>query len=165
MTTIYKLSRQSALSRRAFTLGSAIALANSVTMTSWSEDLIGVVVSVRGAVTRKRQAKIEPLISGSDINDGDIVATGRHSSAELKLTDGTRILLGGETEFVIDGFAALQGGTLEIVTGKVLFDRPKQMPKVDVSIRTIFGMLGVRGKAFFCGQNREFLYSLWSTTW
>ncbi|MEI8703369.1 MULTISPECIES: FecR domain-containing protein [unclassified Mesorhizobium] len=154
MTTTDKFSRQSPLSRRAFTLGSAIALANSVTMPSWTENLIGIVVTVRGAVNRKRQAKLQPLIVGSDINDGDIVATSRHSYAELKLTDGTRILLGSETEFVIDRFAALQGGTLELVTGKMVFDRPEKMPKIDVSVRTIFGMLGVRGTKFFCGPNR-----------
>jgi ferric-dicitrate binding protein FerR (iron transport regulator) len=55
---------------------------------------------------------------------------------------------------LVDSFIAGQGGTLELGLGRMVFDRPEGLPKVDVAVRTAFGMIGVRGTKFFCGPSK-----------
>ena len=54
----------------------------------------------------------------------------------------------------VDSFIAAQGGTIELGTGGMIFDRPEEAPKIDLTVRTAFGMIGVRGTKFFAGPNR-----------
>ena len=115
---------------------------------------IGKAVATRGKVDRRRQAAVERLTAGASLIDRDIVATGAQAFAELRLGRDTQVFLGEETELTIDRYIAGQGGTLELGTGRMLFDRPDAGKPVDVELRTAFGMIGVRGTKFFCGPSR-----------
>jgi len=55
---------------------------------------------------------------------------------------------------LIDTFIAGQGGTIELGTGQMVFDRPEGLAKIDLTMRTAFGMIGVRGTKFFAGPSR-----------
>lgn len=61
---------------------------------------------------------------------------------------------GENTEVLLDSFLAEQGGTIELVSGDMVFDRPEGTPKIDLTIRTTFGQIGVRGTKFFTGKSR-----------
>lgn len=93
------------------------------------------------------------LAAGDAVLDNDYVSTSTNSFADLALSE-TRILLGPQTELLIDSFLAAEGGTLELGLGRMVFDRPDNLPKMDVAVRTAFGMIGVRGTKFFCGPSR-----------
>ena len=47
-----------------------------------------------------------------------------------------------------------QTETIELVSGDMVFDRPEGTPKIDLTIRTTFGQIGVRGTKFFTGKSR-----------
>ena len=142
------------LSRRLFVTGGVLALTGLGIGATRANAVIGKAVDVTGEVTRRQADRLEGLTAGASLMDHDFVATGRESFAELALGDDTSLLLGSETELLIDSFIAGQGGTIELGMGQMVFDRPEGLAKIDLSMRTAFGMIGVRGTKFFAGPNR-----------
>jgi hypothetical protein len=142
------------LSRRLFMAGGALALTGLGIRATQANATIGKAVEITGAVTRKQADRLEGLKAGASLMDHDFVATGKESFAELALGDDTSLLLGSETELLIDTFIAGQGGTIELGTGQMVFDRPEGLAKIDLTMRTAFGMIGVRGTKFFAGPSR-----------
>lgn len=136
------------------TLGLAGALVLSPALPALAEDQIGKVLDARGTV-QKTQNDVETLIkSGSPLVNNDLVSTGAKSFASMTLGTDTKIIMGEKTEVLLDSFLAEQGGTLELVSGDMVFDRPEGKPKIDLTIRTAFGQIGVRGTKFFTGRSR-----------
>ncbi len=136
------------------TLGLAGALVLSPALPAFAEVEIGKVVDTKGTV-QKTQNDVETLIkSGSPLVNNDLVSTGAKSFASMTLGTDTKIIMGEKTEVLLDSFLAEQGGTLELVSGDMVFDRPEGKPKIDLTIRTTFGQIGVRGTKFFTGRSR-----------
>ncbi len=146
--------RKMLVSRRVVVGGLLLTAAGGGVAPSWAGPSLGEATEVRGDVRRKQAEKDDPLAVGSQLYENDRVHTGAESYATLHLGTDTRVLLGAETELLVDSFIAGQGGTLELGTGRMVFDRPEGLPKVDVAVRTAFGMIGVRGTKFFCGPSR-----------
>jgi ferric-dicitrate binding protein FerR (iron transport regulator) len=92
--------------------------------------------------------------TGAPLANNDLVATGGKSFASMLLGSDTTIIMGENTEVLLDSFLAEQGGTIELVSGDMVFDRPEGTPKIDLTIRTTFGQIGVRGTKFFTGKSR-----------
>lgn len=153
MRTLSAFSSAS-LSRRLFIAGSAVALTGIGIRATQANAIIGKAVEVTGDVTRKQADRLEGLKAGASLMDHDFVKTGSESYAELALGDDTSLLLGSDTELLIDTFIAGQGGTIELGMGQMVFDRPEGLEKIDLTVRTAFGMIGVRGTKFFAGPNR-----------
>lgn len=142
------------LSRRLFIAGTAVALTGIGIRATQANAVIGRAVEITGEVTRRQAERLEDLKAGASLMDRDFVKTGRESFAALELGDDTNLLLGSETELLIDTFIAGQGGTIELGTGQMVFDRPEGLAKIDFTVRTAFGMIGVRGTKFFAGPSR-----------
>ena len=135
-------------------MAGALALAPALPVAARASDAIGEVLDVKGEVM-KTNNEIETLIkSGAPLINQDLVATGKRSFASMMLGSETKIIMGENTEVMLDSFLAEQGGTLELVSGDMVFDRPEGMPKIDLTIRTTFGQIGVRGTKFFTGKSR-----------
>jgi hypothetical protein len=145
--------RQVLIGRRTFVAGCALTVSGFFPVPTQASTVIGKAADVRGKVSLKRAEKEEGLATGAQIMDNDFVRTAAKSFADLQLDD-TRILLGSETELLVDSFIAGQGGTMELGMGQMVFDRPEGLPKIDLALRTTFGMIGVRGTKFFAGPNR-----------
>ena len=143
------------LSRRLFIAGSTLALLGAGLRATQANTIIGKAVEITGDVIRKHANHLEGLKAGASLMDHDFVATGKESFAELALGDDTSLKLGSETELLIDTFIAGQGGIIELGTGQMVFDRPEGLPKIDLTMRTAFGMIGVRGTKFFAGPSRK----------
>lgn len=118
-----------------------------------AEDPIGSVREARGQVEVERGGLREDLEVDGPIMIRDRVSTGASSFAALALGAVTLVRLGGEVDLVIDSFIAEQGGVLDIGAGPILFDRPEAAPPIDMTIRTAFGLIGVRGTKFFAGPS------------
>ncbi len=142
------------IGRRTFMSGCVVVAGGLFSLPARAETVIGKAFDIRGTVQRKRQQSHEGLAAGAEIMEKDLVATGPDGFADLQLEGDTRILLGNQTELLLDRFIANQGGTLELGMGQMVFDRPEGLPKVDLTLRTTFGMIGVRGTKFFCGPSR-----------
>lgn len=149
-----KAFRPVSLSRRLFLAGGALALTGIGIRATQANAIIGRAVEVTGEVNRRQENLLEGLKAGANLMDHDFVTTGRESSAELALGEDTSLHLGSETELLIDTFIAGQGGVIELGTGQMVFDRPEGLAKIDLTMRTAFGMIGVRGTKFFAGPNR-----------
>ncbi|MCR6500812.1 FecR family protein [Shinella sp. CPCC 101442] len=143
------------LSRRLLIAGGALALTGIGLRATQANSIIGKAVEITGDVSRKQANLLEGLKAGASLMDHDFVKTGKESFAELALGDDTSLLLGSETELLIDTFIAGQGGTIELGTGQMVFDRPEGLAKIDLTMRTAFGMIGVRGTKFFAGPSRK----------
>lgn len=140
--------------REIFGLAGALALAPVLPLSARASDEIGEVIDVKGEVM-KTQNDVETLIrSGTPLVNNDLVATGKKSFASMMLGSDTKIVMGENTEVMLDSFLAEQGGTIELVSGDMVFDRPEGLPKIDLTIRTTFGQIGVRGTKFFTGKSR-----------
>ncbi|MGE6780932.1 FecR family protein [Ensifer adhaerens] len=142
------------VSRRAVVGGLLLTAVGGGAVPSRAGPALGEATEVRGDVRLRQQKKDGPLAVGGQLFENDRVRTNAESFATLQLGSDTRVLLGAETDLLVDSFIAGQGGTLELGTGRMVFDRPEGLPKVDVAVRTAFGMIGVRGTKFFCGPSR-----------
>ena len=149
-----KAFRPVSLSRRLFLAGGALALTGIGIRATQANAIIGRAVEVTGEVNRRQENLLEGLKAGANLMDRDFVTTGRESFAELALGEDTSLHLGSETELLIDSFIAGQGGVIELGTGQMVFDRPEGLAKIDLTMRTAFGMIGVRGTKFFAGPSR-----------
>lgn len=146
--------RQVLVKRRVVVGGLLLAALGGGVATTRASPVIGKATEVRGDVRRRQAEQEEALAVGAQLFDNDHVRTQAESFATLALGADTRVLLGAETDLLVDRFIAGQGGTLELGTGRMVFDRPEGLPKVDVAVRTAFGMIGVRGTKFFCGPSK-----------
>jgi hypothetical protein len=141
-------------SRRFFVAGAALALTGLGIRATQANTVIGKAVEITGDVTRKQAEHQEGLKTGASVMDRDFVKTGRDSFASLELGGDTVLRLGADTELLVDSFIAGQGGVIELGTGQMVFDRPEGLAKIDLTMRTAFGMIGVRGTKFFAGPSR-----------
>ena len=94
--------------------GGALALTGVGIRATKANAVIGKAVEITGEVTRRQENLLEGLKAGASLMDHDFVTTGKESFAELALGDDTSLLLGSETELLIDTFIAGQGGTIEL---------------------------------------------------
>ncbi|MCZ4090465.1 FecR family protein [Sinorhizobium psoraleae] len=145
--------RQIHVKRRIFVGGLMLAAMAGRLGNAATNSVVGKAEKIRGNVRRRQGGDEARLAVGGSVLDNDYVLTSTNSFADLALSE-TRILLGPQTELLIDSFIAEQGGTLELGLGRMVFDRPEGLSKVDVAVRTAFGMIGVRGTKFFCGPSR-----------
>ncbi|WP_173511041.1 FecR family protein [Sinorhizobium psoraleae] len=145
--------RQIHVKRRVFVGGLMLAAMAGRLGNAATNSVVGKAEKIRGNVRRRQGEDEARLAVGGSVLDNDYVLTSTNSFADLALSE-TRILLGPQTELLIDSFIAEQGGTLELGLGRMVFDRPEGLSKVDVAVRTAFGMIGVRGTKFFCGPSR-----------
>ncbi len=147
-------NRKLLVSRRVVVGGLLLTAVGRGAAPAWADSALGEATEIRGDVRLRQAKKDKPLAVGGQLFENDRVHTNAESFATLNLGTDTRVLLGAETELLVDSFIAGQGGTLELGTGRMVFDRPEGLPKVDVAVRTAFGMIGVRGTKFFCGPSR-----------
>jgi hypothetical protein len=113
----------------------------------------GEVESSRGECFARTVAARRALTPDADVFIGDSVGTGTDSSLGLLLGAATRVQLGAESQLRIDRFIVNAGGILRLDRGALLYDHdPKDGPD-NVTVRTPFGLLAVRGTRFFAGPS------------
>lgn len=119
-----------------------------------ASDSIGEAFDVRGKVVARHVDNVRSLASGSPLMLKDSVETQEHSFARLELAGRTTVRLGSMARLLLDQYVAEAGGVLELGAGAMLFERAEDLPKIDISIRSRFGLMGVRGTRFFAGPSR-----------
>lgn len=114
---------------------------------------IGAVTAVSGTTMLSRGRGDLALSVGDPLHQGDLVRTGPESLAELFLTTETQINLGPQAELVLESYLSDVGGRL-VIGGPMVFDRPDSLPRLDLTVVTAFGEIGVRGTRFFAGPSK-----------
>ncbi len=139
------------LTRR--TLIASLPLATAFAGPGFAAAQIGVSVRARGTSTLQQGGVIRALTPNAQLFERDIVRTEDDGFAELMLNTATQINLGPQSEVEIDQFVADIGGVITL-GGAMAFDRPEDLPPLDLTIRTAFAQIGVRGTRFFAGPSK-----------
>ncbi len=113
---------------------------------------IGRAVRIAGAPTLQRVQSLYRLRARDAVFEGDTVRTDERSLAELMLLEATQINLGPNSAIKIDRFLANLGGQISL-GGAMVFDRPENLPLIDLTVRSSFARIGVRGTRFFAGPS------------
>lgn len=116
---------------------------------------IGEAADVRGKVVARQVKDVRGLAKGAELLLKDSVETAAKSFARLELAGRTTVHLGSRARLMIDRFVAEAGGVLELGEGAMLLDRPEELPKLDITIRSQFGLIAVRGTRFFAGPSND----------
>jgi hypothetical protein len=116
-------------------------------------EAIGETIAVTGRATLHHAGQEAALAPGMALAEGDRAATGAESLAELMLYTRTRLNLGPGSEVVLEKYLADVGGTIQL-GGALVFDRDEAAAKLDLTVQTAFGAIGVRGTRFFVGPSK-----------
>lgn len=118
-------------------------------------ETIGEAADVRGKVVARQVKDVRGLAKGAALMLKDSVETAAKSFARLELAGRTTVHLGSRARLLIDRFVADAGGVLELGEGAMLLDRAEDLPKLDITIRSQFGLIAVRGTRFFAGPSKK----------
>jgi hypothetical protein len=113
---------------------------------------IGAATGVAGPATLRHAGGEGALAVGNPLHEGDAVRTGDGGQADLLLNTATRLTLGPGAEVMLDRWLAEVGGEIRL-GGPMVFDRPDDPGKIDLTVQTAFGSIGVRGTRFFAGPS------------
>lgn len=120
-----------------------------------ASETIGEAADVRGKVVARQVKKVRGLSSGAELMLKDSVETSSKSFARLELAGRTTVRLGSKARLLIDKYVAEAGGVLELGEGAMLLDRAEDLPKLDITIKSKFGLIAVRGTRFFAGPSNK----------
>jgi hypothetical protein len=142
------------LGRRTVLRGTAAAmLAPVIPANAFAAIRAGEVETARGDCFASAVAARRPLTPDMDVFIGDSVGTGADSSLGLLLGAATRVLLAAESQLRIDRFIVNAGGTLRLDRGAMLYEHDGKDTSDNVTIRSPFGLMAVRGTRFFAGPS------------
>jgi hypothetical protein len=111
------------------------------------------VESARGECYAQSAASRRALAPAAEIFIGDTVGTGVQSALAVHLGKATDVKLGAEARLRIDRFVVNAGGVLTLERGAMLYDHDGKNSPGDVSVRSPFGLIAVRGTRFFAGPS------------
>ena len=113
----------------------------------------GTVEALRGEATAQATSGVRPLAQDASVLVGDLVATGAQSAIALRLGAATQVRLGPEARLRIDRFLIKAGGIVALANGAMVFDHDPAAGPTEVSVRSPFGLIAVRGTRFFAGPS------------
>ncbi|WP_192931247.1 FecR family protein [Gemmobacter serpentinus] len=117
-------------------------------------EAVGTTLSVAGKAVLRRGDGAVALRASDPLAMGDQVQTGADGRAALELFHRSRIHLGPGAAFAIDRFVIDQGGQITLGQGAMVFDRADDLAPVDLTVKTGFARIGVRGTRFFAGPSK-----------
>jgi hypothetical protein len=129
-------------------LGAAPAQANSA-----ASNAAGAVEALRGegyAVAAAERRRLQPAAA---VFVGDLIGTQVESAMRVRLGTATQVRLGPEARLKIDRFILNAGGELFLEKGGVLVDHPPGAGRIELDLRSPFGLVAVRGTRFFAGPS------------
>src|SRR5690242_4293963 len=121
--------------RPGFVLPSLLAVLLSAAVAAAADD-VGRVKVARGDVRIERAGQRLPASVGLTVQEGDVIVTGRDSSAGVTFNDDSLLSVGPDSTLAIDRFAfdttthagrfdtSLRQGTLAAVSGKIAKQSP-----------------------------------------
>ncbi len=115
----------------------------------------GEVETSRGECYALTATERRSLAPAAAVYVGDAVGTGVQSALGLHLGDTTEVRLGAEAHLRIDRFLMKAGGLLLLERGAMLYDHNANGGPSDVTVRSPFGLIAVRGTRFFAGPSND----------
>jgi ferric-dicitrate binding protein FerR (iron transport regulator) len=113
----------------------------------------GSVRALSGQAQAELKAAVRQLVAGEGIFVGDRISTGSGARASIALGTATELKLGSQARIRIDRFLVNAGGVIVLDSGAMAFDRDPAREEGEISIRSAFGLIAVRGTRFFAGPS------------
>lgn len=135
-------------SKKFFCVFSTLAML-AVCPAAFAGDRIGVAATVRNRVTGKIQSQVQPLNSGEDVYDRELVKTEADSSAKIVLKDSANINVGPSSAVSLDNFVYagdqdLKKASVNLAKGAFRFTSGSSDKKA-YNLKTPTAIIGVRG--------------------
>jgi hypothetical protein len=83
----------------------------------------------------------------------ETVMTGEAARLALRFGSDTTLRLGAATRLTIDRYTANAGGEYNLMEGGLLYDRPRKKASADSVLRSLFGLIAIRGTRVFAGPS------------
>ncbi len=139
--------------RRTLILSAAALPLATRLVASTGGDTLGEVRETSGQGALRRGDAVLDLTPGLPLIEGDLAETGENGLALLWLNERTQIQMGPASSIELASFLGEVGGTITL-GGAMVFDRPEDLPPLNLTFVTAFGEIGVRGTRFFAGPSR-----------
>jgi hypothetical protein len=138
------------MERRALVVGVAASMAAAY---AGAAEPAGKVETSRGECYAENSAERRALVPAAAVFVGDAVGTGVQSALSMHLGVATEVKLGPEARLRIDRFLMNAGGVLVLERGAMLQDHDEKSGPSDITVRSPFGLIAVRGTRFFAGPS------------
>lgn len=111
---------------------------------------VGVVTQISGEVNMIRNDRYYAVSVGVNLQEKDILITGKDASLQMDMVDGTILRLGDESRVVlsdykVDGKKKVVGALVNVLSGWLRFAVAKLQKKASYNFNTPVMMVGVRG--------------------
>jgi hypothetical protein len=113
----------------------------------------GDVASVEGRATAAVASKERALAKGTAVFVDETITTDAAARVMLNLGRDTTIRLGEKVRIRIERHMVNAGGSFDLNSGAILFDRGAGAPKATTTVRSPYGLLAVRGTTVFAGPS------------
>ena len=124
---------------------------------AFAREVAGSVEELKGEAFAQAEQQRRTLENAAPIFLGDEVSTGLAAKLTIRLGKETTVRLGELVHLMINLAVKNAGGELVLSSGALLFDRAPSAEPRPLHIRSSFGLIAVRGNAFFCrAQCRSF---------
>ncbi len=150
--------RRAKITRRSILhlVGAPIALTISRVAEAENEQRAGEVSDVKGEAFAEKNSVRRDLEREAPLFIREQIGTGAASRLTMRLGRDTILRLGERARMVIDRYLVDAGGEIRLESGPMLFDRAVGGPPASLQIRSMFGLIAVRGTRFAGPSNGVF---------
>lgn len=113
----------------------------------------GLVQDLVGRAQARTGTDLRELTPLAPVFVEDLVRTGARARLALTLGAETVLKLGPGAEIRLESHLVDRGGEIELISGGLVFDSDEDAPPTDVSIRSAYAVMAVRGTRFFAGPS------------
>ncbi len=127
-------------------------MASAFASPATAADEAGTVRQINGSATATTGAVGRPLAAQAAVFVDDMVKTGPKTRVGLNLGSRTTLNLGADTSIKIDKYIRDAGGEITLGEGTVVFERKGKPATSDLTVRSPYGQIAVRGTRFYAGK-------------
>jgi hypothetical protein len=113
----------------------------------------GLVEAVRGEAFAELGGARRALAIRANVFVEETIMTGQAARLALRFGGDTRLNLGAAARLKIDRYMAAAGGEFSLMEGGLLYDRPRKLQRAESVLRSLFGLIAIRGTRVFAGPS------------
>jgi hypothetical protein len=113
----------------------------------------GLVEAVRGEAFAEIKGARRALAVRANVFVAETVMTGEAARLALRFGGDTTLRLGAAARLTIDRYIANAGGEFSLLEGGLLYDRPRKQQNAESVLRSLFGLIAIRGTRVFAGPS------------
>ena len=113
----------------------------------------GLVEAIRGEAFAEIKGARRALAERANVFVEETIMTGEAARLALRFGGDTRLRLGAAARLTIDRYIANVGGEFNLLEGGLLYDRPRKQQSAESVLRSLFGLIAIRGTRVFAGPS------------